>query len=152
MKITSNAFIENGMIPSKYTCDDKNISPQFSWSSEPVNTKSFALICSDPDAPSGDFVHWVIYNIPAGVHELAENIARMEKLADGSLQGLNSAQRTGYTGPCPPSGVHRYYFRFYALDVLLDIKAGLSKADLLKAIQGHILAEGELMGKYQRSR
>ena len=147
--LKSNAFLEAEMIPQRFTCDNQNISPQLSWSGQPAETKSFAIICSDPDAPSGDFVHWVIYNIHVSVTQLSESIRPTEKLADGTLQGLNSSGRIGYMGPCTPSGVHRYYFHIYALDTsITDYQ--LNKVSLLAKMKGHILAEGELMGRYTR--
>jgi len=150
MKITSSSFKEGEMIPSKYTCDGENISPQLSWTGSPENTKSFALISDDPDAPAGDWVHWVIYNIPSSVSELAENILKDKALDNGTKQGLNDFRKIGYDGPCPPGGTHRYYFKLYALDILRDNDAGLTKKELLKAMEGHILSEARLMGKYKR--
>ena len=150
MKITSSSFKEGDEIPSKYTCHGENISPQISWTGSPENTKCFALISDDPDAPAGDWVHWVIYNIPSSVSELTENIPKNKKLDNGTEQGLNDFRKTGYDGPCPPGGIHRYYFKLYALDILLDKNAELTKKELLKAIEGHILSEARLMGKYKR--
>lgn len=150
MKLTSSAFSEGGMIPSQYTCDGKDISLPLSWSEVPDGTKSFALICDDPDAPMGTWVHWVIYNIPDTVRQLPEAVPTTEKLNDGSLQGKNDFKRFGYGGPCPPGGTHRYFFKLYALDTRLDLKAGATKSQLLEAMKGHILAEAQLMGKYGR--
>jgi Raf kinase inhibitor-like YbhB/YbcL family protein len=150
IQITSPAFKEGEMIPSKYTCDGKNISPPLEWSGAPVNTKSFALIMDDPDAPGGTFVHWVIYNIPASQQNLSENIPAVNKLSNGILQGKNSAQRIGYFGPCPPGGIHRYIFKLYCLDTNLNLVSGITKADLLKAMEGHILVQCQLMGTYTR--
>ena len=138
------------MIPAKYTCDGANISPPLKWESVPEGTQSIALICDDPDAPMGTFVHWVIYNIPATKSDLAEALPSGPKLGDGSLQGTNGAGRLGYTGPCPPSGTHRYFFKLYALDKVLDLDSGASKDQLLKAMQGHMLAQGELMGTFSK--
>ena len=138
------------MIPRQYTCDGANISPPLSWDSIPDSTKSFALICDDPDAPGGTWVHWVVYNIPANVKELAEKIPLQENLANGAGQGKNDSRKIGYSGPCPPGGTHRYYFKLYALDVVLDLNPGATKNDLLRAMEGHILATGQLMGKYSR--
>jgi Raf kinase inhibitor-like YbhB/YbcL family protein len=148
--ITSSAFKEGGLIPAKYTCDGKNISPPLNWQQIPDGTKSFALICDDPDAPVGDWVHWVMWNIPAEANQLPENIPPVKELPDGTKQGTNDFRRSGYGGPCPPSGVHRYYFKIYALDVMLDLPASTTKRDLLTAMKDHILAEGKLMGKYGR--
>ena len=150
MKITSSSFKEGEIIPSKFTCDGEDISPQLSWKDPPENTKCFALISDDPDAPSGDWVHWVIYNIPSSVSELTENIPKNKKLDNGTEQGLNDFRKTGYDGPCPPGGIHRYYFKLYALDTMLDLGPGATKAQVLQAMKGHILAEAQLMGKYRR--
>jgi len=148
--VSSSAFEQAGTIPSKYTCDGRDISPPLQWDSVPQGTKSIALICDDPDAPMGTWVHWVMWNIPADTRQLPENIPADKLLADGSMQGITDFQRTGYGGPCPPSGTHRYYFKIYALDTSLDLTSSSTKPDLLKAMQGHILAEGQLMGKYKR--
>ncbi len=150
IKLTSSAFAESGMIPKQYTCDSKDISPPLKWESVPEKTKSFALICDDPDAPMGTWVHWVLFNLPANKRELPEKVQPLENLPDGSRQGKTDFGKIGYGGPCPPSGTHRYYFKLYALDQQLDLKAGASKAHLLKAMEGHVLAEGQLMGKYKR--
>ncbi len=150
IKVTSTAFDESGMIPEKYTCDGMDISPQLAWANVPDGTKSFALICDDPDAPMGTWVHWVIYDIPANIRELKENIPVKEKLDNGAKQGKNDWRNIGYGGPCPPGGTHRYYFKLYALDTELNLEPGNTKAELLKAMEGHILDQGELMGKYKR--
>jgi Raf kinase inhibitor-like YbhB/YbcL family protein len=148
--VTSSTFKEGGMIPAKYTCDGQNISPPLQWEGAPRGTKSFALISDDPDAPIGIWIHWVMWNIPAEANQLPEGIPQVKQLQDGSIQGLNSYPRCGYSGPCPPSGTHRYYFKIYALDAMLDLPASSTNKDLLKAMKEHILAEGSLMGKYQR--
>ena len=152
MEITlrSSAFEEGGMIPRQYTCDGQDVSPPLAWDSIPGGTKSLALICDDPDAPRGDWVHWVIFNIPADTGQLPENVPAHKELPGGALQGSNDFRRIGYGGPCPPGGTHRYFFKLYALDTLLNLKTGAGKADLLKAMQGHILGQGQLMGKYKR--
>jgi len=150
MEIKSSAFENEGMIPSEYTCDGKNISPQFKWENIPDHTKSLALICDDPDAPAGDWVHWVIFNIPPDVTELEENIPPGKELKNGTVQGLNDFRKNGYGGPCPPSGTHRYYFKLFALDIMLAPDANAKKSDLLDAMQGHILAQAQIMGKYKR--
>ena len=150
MKITSSAFKEGEMIPSKYTCDGENISPQMQWTGFPEKTKSFALICDDPDAPSGDWVHWVVYNIPQSVTQLPENFPKDKTTGDGTKLGTTDFRKTGYGGPCPPGGTHRYYFKLYALDILSDKEAGLTKAGLIKEMEGHILSQAQLMGKYKR--
>ena len=150
MEIKSPAFENEGMIPSEYTCDGKNISPQLKWENIPDHTKSLALICDDPDAPAGDWVHWVIFNIPPDVTELEENIPLSKELKNGAVQGLNDFRKNGYGGPCPPSGTHRYYFKLFALDIMLAPDANAKKSDLLDAMQGHILAQAQIMGKYKR--
>ena len=150
IKLTSTAFEEGEMIPEKHTCDGADISPPLVWSSIPENTKSIALICDDPDAPMGTWVHWILFNIPAYVNELPENITPERELKTGGVQGMNDFRKIGYGGPCPPAGTHRYYFKIYALDTALNLNAGATKAQLLEAMQGHILSEGQLMGKYSR--
>ena len=150
IKITSSAFDEGGIIPSKYTCDGINISPPLKWELLPDNTKSIAIICDDPDAPMGTWVHWVIYDIPSGITELPENIPDDKKLNIGAVQGKNDFKKIGYGGPCPPGGTHRYFFKIYALDKALNLKPGITKSELLKAMENHILAKGQLMGKYKR--
>ena len=141
---------EGGMIPAKYTCDGDNISPPLKWEQIPKGTKSFALISDDPDAPAGTWIHWVMWNIPAESNGLPEAVPAAAQLPDGSKQGVTSARSHGYHGPCPPSGTHRYYFKIYALDMMFDLPDNLTKQDLIAAMKGHILAEGALMGKYQR--
>ncbi len=152
MEIRSSVFKNGGTIPVKYTCDGDDVSPPLSWSGVPSGTKSFVLIMDDPDAPMGTWVHWVIYNIPASVTSLPEAVPPDKKLKDGTLQGKNSWGRIGYGGPCPPppTGAHRYFFKLYALDAVLKAGAGLSKDEVLRLIEGHILATAELMGKYSR--
>jgi Raf kinase inhibitor-like YbhB/YbcL family protein len=150
MELSSTAFKPGGMIPAKYTCDGSNISPPLKWSAIPPETKTFALICEDPDAPAGLWVHWLIYNLPGDVNELTENIPALEILPSGARQGQNDFGRIGYGGPCPPRGIHRYFFRLYALDEVLMPGAGVSRSGLLKAMEGHVLSEGQLIGKYQR--
>jgi Raf kinase inhibitor-like YbhB/YbcL family protein len=150
MKISSTSFKEGEMIPLKYTCDGENISPELFWTGFSESSKSFAIISDDPDAPVGDWVHWVIYNIPFSVNELAESIPRNKTFDNGIRQGINDSRKTGYDGPCPPGGTHRYFFKLYALDIMLDKDAGMTKRELLKAMEGHIIAETQLMGKYKR--
>ncbi|MGQ9621648.1 MAG: YbhB/YbcL family Raf kinase inhibitor-like protein [Bacteroidales bacterium] len=151
MKLISSAFKEGEMIPSKYTCDGPDVSPPLEWSEIPDGTKSFALINDDPDAPVGTWVHWVIYDIPENVNRLPENVPKTEVIENGARQGRNDFGRIGYGGPCPPGGTHRYYFKIYALNRKLDLRSGITKRDLLKAMEGHILAESYLMGRYKRS-
>lgn len=150
MEIISSAFKEGESIPSKFTCDGIDISPQLAWSQIQPGTKSFALICDDPDAPSGTYIHWVIFNLPASVRELSENIPKKETLENGAIQGKNDFGKTGYGGPCPPGGTHRYYFKLYALDTILEGKPGMTKRELLKIMDSHVLEEGQLMGRYKR--
>lgn len=150
MEIKSAAFEEGGLIPSEFTCDGADVSPPLTWSSVPAGTKSLALISDDPDAPVGIWVHWVIYNIPPTETGLPKVVPGDEKLENGTIQGKNDFSRIGYGGPCPPSGTHRYYFKLYALDTMLDLKPGATKDQLLKAMDGKILAECQLMGKYKR--
>ncbi|MCD6419216.1 MAG: YbhB/YbcL family Raf kinase inhibitor-like protein [Synergistetes bacterium] len=151
MKIESKAFREGGLIPKIHTCDGKDISPQLTWSDAPDGTESFALICDDPDAPAGVWVHWVIYNIPKNMKELKQNIPKKETLPDGTKQGKNDFGKIGYGGPCPPHGrPHRYFFKLYALDTLLNARAGITKQELLQLIEGHILSTAETYGKYGR--
>ncbi len=150
LNVTSTAFKNEGMIPAKYTCDGEDISPPLSWQAVPEGTQSIALIADDPDAPMGTWVHWVAWNIPAEQDGLDENIAKKPKLDNGTLQGITNFGTHGYGGPCPPSGTHRYYFKIYALDTKLDVAGDSTKADLLNAMEGHILAQGQIMGKYKR--
>jgi Raf kinase inhibitor-like YbhB/YbcL family protein len=151
IKIKSAAFEEGGMIPKKYTCDGRDVSPPLSWTSVPEGTKSLALICDDPDAPTrGTWIHWVIFNIPADTRELPESIPPQRTLAIGAKQGINDFRKIGYGGPCPPSGTHRYYFYLYALDTEINLEGGATKEQLMRAMEGHILAEGKIMGKYKR--
>ena len=152
MQLTSPAFTENGMIPAKYTCDGQDISPALAWAGLPAGTKSLALICDDPDAPVGTWVHWVLFNIAPTSVQLEENVKAEKEAKNGMRQGSNGWSKIGYGGPCPPSGTHRYYFKLYALDSTLDLKPGATKAELLQAMKGHILAEAQLMAKYQRGR
>ncbi len=150
MEIISSSFDEGTMIPKKYTCDAIDISPPLKWSKIPDGTKTFAIICDDPDAPMGTWVHWVIYNLPVNINELSEDVPSLEILPNGAKQGRNDFGKIGYGGPCPPGGTHRYYFKVYALTEELNVEAGISKSELLKAMEGHILSEGQLMGRYKR--
>jgi len=151
IQLTSSAFADGAAIPAKYTCDGDDISPPLKWRGVPEGTKSLALVCDDPDAPIGTFVHWVLYSIPPSVTELSEGVPAMGVIPNGAAQGTNDFKRLGYGGPCPPpGGAHRYFFKLYALDAELDLKPGAMKKDLVKAMEGHVLAEGQLMGTYQR--
>ena len=144
MKIISSAFAQNSPIPSEFTCDEHNTSPPLMISDVPSNVKSLALIMDDPDAPIGTFVHWVAWNIPTSTKQINKG-----NEPEGAA-GKNGAGKTGYIGPCPPSGTHRYFFKLYALDTTLNIPEGSNKKDLESAMQGHIIAKAELMGTYKR--
>jgi Raf kinase inhibitor-like YbhB/YbcL family protein len=148
--LSSTAFAEGEPIPQKYSCDGEDISPPMKWTDPPESTMSFALIADDPDAPVGTWVHWVLYNLPADTRSLPEAFPSDADVSDGSMNGENSWGQLGYGGPCPPSGTHRYFFKLYALDLNLDMAAGATKDELLQAMEGHILAETELMGTYSR--
>lgn len=150
--IKTPAFTEGGMIPAKFTCEGENIFPRIDWSSVPAGTKSLALIVDDPDAPNGDWVHFVLFNIPADIHKLDEGFKVSSGVPAGVKSGKNSSGKLDYHGPCPPSGTHRYYFKLYALDVVLDQAQGIDKYQLLKVMEGHVLGFGELMGKYRREK
>jgi Raf kinase inhibitor-like YbhB/YbcL family protein len=150
IRITSMAFEEGEMIPQKYTCDGRDVSPPLAWGGVPAGTKSLALICDDPDAPAGTWVHWVLFDLPADTKELSENIPPKKTLESGAKHGINDFREFGYGGPCPPGGTHRYFFRVYALDKETGLNPGATKAQLVRAMEGHILAEGQLMGKYRR--
>jgi len=150
IKLTSTAFQDGGLIPARYTCDGPNVSPPLSWSGLPPGTKSLALVCEDPDAPGKTWTHWVVYGIPPTTMQLAEGIVHEETLSNGGKQGKNDFGKIGYGGPCPPSGTHRYFFKLSALDSEISLEPGATKDQLLGAIDGHVLAQGELMGKYKR--
>lgn len=149
LRLTSAAFSDGRTIPAQYTCDGRNISPPLAWRPVPPGTRSFALIMDDPDATRGTWVHWVIFNIPPDTPELAENVKTDAEFDGGIRQGLNSALKIGYRGPCPPAGSHRYRFKIYALDTMLPLKPGATKADVLRAMEGHVLAEARLTGRYR---
>ena len=151
LAISSPAFQEGDSIPAKYTCEGQDISPALTWGEPPAATQSFALILEAPNAPGGTFTNWVIFNLPFDNRLLAEAIPAQAQLPSGALQGKNGFGKIGYGGPCPPAGrPHRYRFTLYALDQYLDLKAGISKKQLLDAMQGHILGQGQLSGIYQR--
>ena len=150
ISISAEAFQAGGAIPEEYTCDGSDVSPALSWRGIPANAKSIALIMDDPDAPMGTFVHWVLFNIPSDTTKLPRGVPGNRTLNDGSSQGITDFGRTGYGGPCPPGGTHRYYFRIYALDTMLDLQPGSSRKQLENAMKRHVLAQGELMGKYER--
>ncbi|MBL7958814.1 YbhB/YbcL family Raf kinase inhibitor-like protein [bacterium] len=150
MNIESSVFKDSGWIPKKFTCDGENVSPPLLFSGIPLNAASLALICDDPDAPAGTWVHWVVFNLPPNMKGLPENILSDKALPGGAKQGVNDFRNIGYGGPCPPSGKHRYYFKLYALDHILDLEAGATKWQVVQAMKGHIIAEAKLMGIYQR--
>lgn len=156
LRLSSPAFVQGGEIPSGYTCDGADRSPELVWGDAPAATKSFALIVDDPDAPDPaapkmTYVHWVLYDIPPDASTLAEGV-RPADLPTGARQGRNDWKRTGYGGPCPPIGRHRYYFKLYALDTLLGDLGDTDKPRVLAAMRGHVLATAELMGTYQKTR
>lgn len=150
MQLLSDAFKHGDPIPRPYTCDGADQSVPLKWTDPPADTQSFALIMDDPDAPMGTWVHWVLYAIPATTRALPAGISNAATLPDGSRHGKNSWGKSGYGGPCPPRGTHRYFFKLYALDTVLDLAPGATKEQLLKAMEGHILAQAELMGTYKR--
>ncbi len=152
LELVSPAFNEGEAIPSQFTCEGPNRSPALHWSEPPQGTQSFVLIMEDPDVSSKTWVHWVLYDLPVTVRNLPEGIPGLMQLANGELQGINSARKTGYYGPCPSSGTHRYFFRIYALDTVLNLDPpAAGKEELMAAMKGHILARGQLMGRYSRS-
>lgn len=150
MKIRSSAFDEGGRIPKKYTCDGDNVSPPLEWEGVPEGTESLVVICDDPDAPMGTWVHWLVYDLPPDSGGLPENILPETQLNSGAKQGMNDFQKIGYGGPCPPSGEHRYFFKLYALSKKLDLDAGLRKPGLVIAMEQLILDHCVLMGRYSR--
>lgn len=150
-RLSSSSFVDGESIPSKYACKGENISPSLEWKDAPINTKSFVLICVDPDAPSGNFIHWIIYNIPSKNNHISEGVSRAKTLNDGSLQGVNDFGKIGYDGPCPPPGAeHHYAFILYALDSRLNILPGKSASELNEAMNAHILAKTKLTSVYKR--
>ena len=151
LEIKSTAFENEGPIPAKYTCKGEDVSPELNWSGVPGGTETIALICDDPDAPEMTWVHWVIYNIPSDAGGLDEAVPEDKTLADGAIQGMTDFRRIGYGGPCPPlGGPHRYFFKLYCLDTKLELAPGATKKALLAAMEGHILEEAQVMGKFQR--
>jgi hypothetical protein len=151
LQMTSPAFSAGEAIPKKSTCEGPDVSPKLTWTDSPAKSQSFALIMDDPDAPVGTWVHWVLYDLPADTKELSEDVAKQEQLSNGARQGRNDFGKIGYGGPCPPPGKpHRYFFKLYALDGKLSLKAGATKAEVERAMKGHILAQAELIGRYSR--
>lgn len=151
LEVKSMAFEPGGDIPKKHSCDGPDFSPPLSWTDPPAGTKSLALICDDADSPGRAFVHWVLFGLPPETRELPEGVPPQEVLPQGGKQGKNDFGKIGYGGPCPPQGpAHRYVFKLYALDIVPDLQPGATKQELLRAMEGHILAQGELMGRYAR--
>lgn len=152
LKFESASFQHGAAIPVKHTCDGEDLSPPLSWSAVPEGTRGFALICDDPDAPIMTWVHWIVYALPAERRSLPEDVKRVRQLSDGTRQGTNSWKRIGYGGPCPPrNSTHRYFFRLYALGKEMDLGPGAEKRELLRAMEGAVLAQAELMGTYRRA-
>jgi hypothetical protein len=150
MRLQTNAFQAEEAIPREYSCDGKDVSPPLSWTEVPEGTRSFVLIADDPDAPGGTWVHWVYYDIPKALRELPKGVEAVDHPSPGGTQGVNDFGNLGYGGPCPPGGVHRYYFKLYALDETLNLKPGGSKKDALNEMEGHVLEETRLMGTFSR--
>ena len=150
MELTSTAFDSGELIPSRYTCDGEDLLPPLAWSGVPDSARSLMLIVDDPDAPGGTWVHWVVYDLPTDVKGFPSGIALEQLKSWGAAQGRNSWGRDDWGGPCPPSGTHRYYFKLYALDAKLGLEPGATKQEVLEAAAGHVLAQGELMGRYRR--
>lgn len=152
LEVSSPAFENEKAIPPQYTADGDDISPPLGWKGVPAGTQSIALIADDPDAPAGTWVHWLMWNIPADQTGIDEHVPPEESLSNSAIQGITSFKRVGYGGPAPPSGTHRYYFKVYALDTKLNLTSKAKQPDLEKAMQGHILAKGQIMGTYSRKR
>ena len=151
MILKTSAFQPQSNIPAQFTCEGQDQSPPLQWSDVPPGTQSLALIVDDPDAPSGTFTHWVLFNLPASVTELPQGLPPNQNLSSGGIQGTNDFGKIGYGGPCPPAGSsHRYYFKLFALDTKLELKPGVKKAELERAMEGHIIAHAEMIGKYRR--
>lgn len=151
LHLTTTAFQAGEPIPSRHAYENEDLSPALQWSGIPAPAKSLALICDDPDAPMGTWVHWVLYDLEPTTAGLAEGVSKSPELVGGAKQGINDYKKIGYGGPCPPPGKpHRYFFKLYALDTKLNLKPGLTKKDLEQAMEGHVIAAGELMGTYQK--
>lgn len=150
INVKSAAFKEGELIPEKYTCSGEGISPPIEWDAAGDSVASYVLICEDPDAPIRTFTHWVLYDLSPETHALPEHVPDKDKLPNGGVHGINSMRKLGYMGPCPPSGTHRYFFKVFALDKKLELGPGAEKEKVLKAMSGHILGEGQLMGKYSK--
>lgn len=153
MEIRTDAFEAGGIIPREYTCDGANVSPALHWSGVPQEAVSLTLLCEDPDAPSGTWSHWVLLNLPPDHQDLPRGVSLAARLESGGLQGKNDFGKLGYGGPCPPRGTtHRYFFRLFALDSMLDLGPGATRQQVRAKMQGHILAQAEWMGRYGRQK
>lgn len=157
LRLTSDAFAAGDRIPDRYTCNGDDVSPPLSWTGTPEGTRSLALVVDDPDAPRQTFVHWILFNLPPGTTALPQGVEVGDAFGDADpapAEGVNDAGELGYTGPCPPvgHGVHHYWFRLYALDTVLDLGDGATRKDVAQAMDGHVLAEADLMGTYERTR
>jgi Raf kinase inhibitor-like YbhB/YbcL family protein len=152
MRVFSPVFSDGDDIAAKYTCDGENVSPPLEWEDIPHGTTSFSIVVDDPDAPSGVFVHWLLFNVPASENGLTEGVGVEGPTSGGGIQGKNGFGKIAYGGPCPPSGTHRYYFHLYAVDTNLDLPPGASRRDWDRAAQGHVLSEAQLMGRYARAK
>ncbi len=151
-QLSSTAFRPNENIPQQFTCDGADVSPALEWDQAPDKAASFTLICDDPDAPAGTWVHWVLFDLPGETRSLPQGVPPDKELASGARQGLNDFRKIGYGGPCPPPGPpHRYFFRLYALDKKLGLPAGSRRNEVERALKGHVMAEAELVGRYQRA-
>jgi Raf kinase inhibitor-like YbhB/YbcL family protein len=151
LALTSPAFRDGESIPVRHTCDGEDLSPPVAWTGASVETRTFALICDDPDAPRGTWLHWLIWNLPADAVELGQGMPPRPELPSGARQGINDGGDLGYGGPCPPPGKpHRYFFRLYALDTALNLPPGAKRSDLEAAMAGHVLTQGTIMGRYER--
>jgi len=151
LEVKSPDFASGGTIPKRFTCEGADLSPALEWSAPPSGTESFALIADDPDAPAGTWVHWVAFDLPPTLRSLPQAVPKKEQLPDGTRQGQNDFGKTGYGGPCPPPGkVHRYFFKIYALDTKLNLPSRATKKDVERAMQNHVLAQGEYVGRYSR--
>lgn len=150
-QISSTAFSAGSTIPQKFTCDGEDVSPVLAWNGAPPNTKAFALIVDDPDAPAGTWNHWLVWNIPASMHEFVEGASKSDAIGEHAHEGTNDFRKSGYNGPCPPPGKpHRYYFKLFAIDTPLSLQAGATRDELDSAMKSHVIAQAELMGRYGR--
>lgn len=152
IQLTSPAFQSGSEIPQECTCEGRDVSPPLVWKEIPKKSQSLVLIMDDPDVPAGTWVHWVIFNLPPTIHSLPKGMPALKQLANGEMHGMNSFGRYGYRGPCPPSGSHRYFFKLYALDIPLQERERMTKEEVEKAMEGHVLAKGELMGTYAKKK